>query len=526
MQNKLWGAPLKIPIFRRPIIRRAAHNDNGSAPAVIFIHGLDGSPAKTWAKMIATCLSDDAFSDFSIDCYAYPSRWSPPIFGRIANLQELSRGLDTEIRAHHSNRSELIIVAHSLGGLVARQYIVNTLKAQQRLLVAKLMLIAVPHTGATLANVATNIYGYHPQVTQLCKNADLLQIQNDDWVHLQAEKMLQVRYVVGGADSVVAPDSASPFMPTERVHTLIGSNHRSIVEPMNKDDTRYIVLKQFALSGTTPAIESPVSPVKSGRPPDVLFDLYSRQDELFYLPRPIDNRLRAASLAGHIWVTGVSGVGKTTAARRLIFESGCKLIQITLGGYHGLSPVGLFRAICVELSEGLKAESLPNADATIADLLIFAKRLLRDYGNAEALTILIEEIPLKGQTEFEEFLAQILRFMLALEADSALHNAVRLVFTSIYDPSNYGGRSEKLHEKLQFLEMQLWATEHLRALSRVIARELNPDLSSTDLDLIAEASAGSPRFVKTVFRHWRNGSHDGRSVPELLQRLTVDRRHG
>ncbi|WP_424628839.1 hypothetical protein [Bradyrhizobium sp. SYSU BS000235] len=520
------AATLRIPFFKRAIVRRNVKDDPGSSPAILFIHGLDGSPAKTWARMIATCVSDKAFDHFSLDCYAYPSRWSPPIFGRIANLHELSRGLETEIRARHSHRSELIIVAHSLGGLVARQYIINVLKSKQRQIATKLMLIAVPHTGATLANVATNIYGYHPQVSQLCKNADLLQIQNEDWIHLRAEGAVDVRYVIGGADSVVTPDSASPFQPSERVHTLIGSNHRSIVEPNDKDDTRYIVLKQFALEGNLSNLTAnSAQRVGTHRPADVLFDLYSKQDELFYLQRSSDERISVASTNGHIWITGNSGVGKTSAARRSIFSAGRQVAQIILAGYHGLTALGLFRAMCVELSESLGHDELPPASSTPAELLTFVKRMLRARTDGGSLTILVEEIPLGTKEDFDVFLGSILQMILVLEADARLHERIRLAFTSIHDPSRGAVGLEKLHEKLQFIDMSPWSLDDLTSLSRIIARELNPHLSSNEIGLIARAASGSPRYIKSIFRRWRNGTDGGRSVPELIESIAMEVRH-
>lgn len=477
--------------------------------------------------MITTCDSDKALERFSLDCYAYPSRWLPPSFGRIAGLNELSRGLETEIKVKHGGRSELIIVAHSLGGLVARQYIINSLKSKQRQPVTKLMLIAVPHTGATLANVATNIYGYHPQVTQLCKNADLLQVQNEDWVRLEAESAVNVRYVVGGADSVVAPDSANPFFASDRVHTIIGSNHRSIVEPTSKDDTRYIVLKQFALEGALSNLEAKATQeAVSQRPADVLFDVFSRQDEPFYIRRQFDERLNAASVQGHVWLTGESGVGKTSAARRSIFAAGNRSAQVILAGYQGLSPIGLFRALCVELSESLGHTEVPAANSTTAELLTFVKRLLRSSSNDKSLSILIEEIPLSTQPEFDEFLASTLQLMLVLDADDRLHNTIRFAFTSIYDPSGGAVRPEKLHEKLQLLGMPRWSTPDLRIMSQMISREMKLGLRDADLDLVAEWAMGSPRYVKSVFRHWRNGTDRGRSVSELIASLAVEVRHG
>jgi hypothetical protein len=276
-------------------------------PAVVFVHGLAGNPAKSWGKMISVCATDPAFDNYSLSCFSYPSkRFRIPFTSPIARLQELARGLETELETLHSERREVILVAHSLGGLIVRQYVMNAVKSNRPFIATKLMLFAVPNTGSALAAAAKTVPWDNGVLEQLGFNSDILDMLNEDWVRYAVETKLPVQYVVGGADTIVKPESARPFYGQDNVSTLVGQTHRSIVDATGIDDIRYAVLQKFALGNFDlykPAEIAKAEPAPLHRPADPLFDLYSAKDAEYYVHRDCDLFLTRGMSTGHVWVS-------------------------------------------------------------------------------------------------------------------------------------------------------------------------------------------------------------------------------
>lgn len=198
----------------RPIVAR----DGKPGPAILFVHGLGGSAATSWGRMFDICAHDEAFNSHTLDCYTYPSALIP-LLKRMPRLQALAQGLATELHLRHSGRTDVTLVGHSLGGLVARQYVLNKLKArpEKRPIASRLLLYAVPNTGAALAGIAKFLSWRGGHLRQLCREADVLDLLNEDWARLDVEANFPVRYVVAGLDGIVTRQSAMPYIGHDNV---------------------------------------------------------------------------------------------------------------------------------------------------------------------------------------------------------------------------------------------------------------------------------------------------------------------
>src|SRR5437660_11761604 len=119
---------------------------------------------------------------------------------------------------------------------------------------------------------------------------------NEDWIRFAIEEDVEVRYVIGGADTVVTRESACPYIGNDKVDTLIGSSHSDIIAPTGTEDIRFTVLRKFVAAAER---SSPANIPE--RAPDPVFDVYSLQDEPFYVHRPVDAFLRSAMSSGHVW---------------------------------------------------------------------------------------------------------------------------------------------------------------------------------------------------------------------------------
>jgi hypothetical protein len=157
-----------------------------------------------------------------------------------------------------------VLVCHSLGGLIARLYLINEVKHQRPVKVGKLILYAVPNNGAGLASAAKYVAWRHHQLAQLCRNSDLIEFLNEDWFRLKISRLVSVTYVVAGLDAAVSVESAKGFWDNPNVETVIDRGHIDVVKPVSSDDLPYIILRNT---------------IDERRTNDVMVDLSHQQGE-------------------------------------------------------------------------------------------------------------------------------------------------------------------------------------------------------------------------------------------------------
>lgn len=510
-----------LDLFFKPT-KQAPYTREGSTtgPAIVFIHGLSGTASSTWGNMMGLCSADPALSTYALASYSYPTALLRlPFMPRMPKLQQLAHGLATELETLHPNRKQIALVAHSLGGIVARQYLLSEIKAGRHPRITKLLLYAVPNTGASLAAFGGWLSWEHAHLTQLRPDSDVLDILNNDWINQGVENKVEVHYVVGGADRIVKPEGARPYFGQNNVSTLIGYNHRSIVAATGLSDIRYATLRRFILpESSQPKLTAQSIKVTPQQPAaDPLFDIYSAKDEPFYIKRDVDKHLLAAMTAGHVWVSGPSGVGKTAALRRSAISAGWRLKNLVLGPYQGEDPAGLLRAISVELGEAVGQADLPTRASGMAEVVAAFRRCARSLPDDVPSTILVEELPLPAGRPTHDFLTLIHNLILTVEADESIAGRIQLAFSSINDPSLDLGRGKgKVRETVQFLGFVPWSETELISLITMLTPIIQPDLPPSSQEAILQAAHGSPRFVKMVFRRWRLGANANLSLSQLL----------
>lgn len=156
---------------------------------VIFIHGLCGDAKTTWTNETTHfVLPQELARDFAnekhpayVMSFDYVSRLQGgPSILSIADHLEFEIG---ELLKAHSYRT-LRIVAHSMGGLVAREYILRRqARAHPQLKVTNLVLLATPNNGGELAELG-RLIPEHRQVQELThidKGNTYLESLNKDW---------------------------------------------------------------------------------------------------------------------------------------------------------------------------------------------------------------------------------------------------------------------------------------------------------------------------------------------------------
>ncbi|MCD4746105.1 MAG: response regulator [Bacteroidales bacterium] len=237
-----------ITILKEILNSRKEESAN-SNNLLLFTHGLGGSK-KRWQEMLNVIKDDRNFYlKFNDDTYEYRAPifimkfWTPS-----SKIQDISIGLKTHIDEKCSSYSNIILVCHSMGGLVARKYILEEYKAGRKINISKLLLYATPNNGAELAKLGKFISWRNNPIKQMCKDSDFIESLNEDWYKFKINDKLLVKYVLAGQDNIVSKENAIPIWGETNIARDDDKNHFSIGKPKNKYDLSYVILKNFALS--------------------------------------------------------------------------------------------------------------------------------------------------------------------------------------------------------------------------------------------------------------------------------------
>ena len=146
----------------------AAVNDHASGD-VVFVHGLGGDRLGTWRFSPEACwpqwLAED-FPNANVYCAGYHSSpMSHLVQGAGATLVDLGTMLADGLNSAKTKSPSLVLIGHSLGGLVIKQMLRllsdSSLPESKKLLgrIKSVVFIATPHMGAALAKSLKSILG-------------------------------------------------------------------------------------------------------------------------------------------------------------------------------------------------------------------------------------------------------------------------------------------------------------------------------------------------------------------------------
>jgi len=202
----------------------------------VFVHGLGSNSEKTWVGTPA--LPEVAAEILQTEplFYDYPTKKLRfNIFKKSKpKIQDLSQGLRSfiELRAPGA---EVVLVCHSMGGLVAKKMLVDVAKQISPVVVKKLLLFGTPNTGSELADLASMLSLRNFQLEQLSPKSEFIEELNRDWQDLAMAQQVDTHYVVGGEDTAVAIASARGQWGGTNVTTVIGADHSGVAAPDSRE---------------------------------------------------------------------------------------------------------------------------------------------------------------------------------------------------------------------------------------------------------------------------------------------------
>lgn len=239
---------------------RDAHNEN----AVIFIHGVlsNGSRAwgePSWPKLIA---QDSNLSRYDVHVFSYRTSISSGTY----SIADAADALYEELLEHELlAKKRLILVCHSMGGIVARRFLVsNQANLSERGISIGLFLVASPSLGSADANLIS-VLSYALKHTQAAAlrfsqaNTSLDELHRDFKTLLGAarpqifgrelieDRSISIKRWFGLKRQTVEPFSAAQYFnhPEHRPLKIPGSDHTSIAKPSTRDAPQHRALSRF-----------------------------------------------------------------------------------------------------------------------------------------------------------------------------------------------------------------------------------------------------------------------------------------
>lgn len=239
-------------------------NKDNVTSHVIFIHGLNGHPLDTWQSLLEPkeCWLNwldkdiDNVAVWTVGYEASISLWT----GAAMHLTDRARNvLERILLEPKLQAGKIILVGHSLGGLVIKQLLrtaegmVHKRKDVAGFLerINGIAFIATPHSGSDLASKGDRIRVLlrpTAATASLVRNdANLrdLNIWYRDWsdkfniTHL----ILTETQPTGIFGYIVKPDNSDPGLSTHPI--CIDANHETICKPKNSSSDIYLHIKKF-----------------------------------------------------------------------------------------------------------------------------------------------------------------------------------------------------------------------------------------------------------------------------------------
>lgn len=238
------------------IIRKA-----GKKNLLIFIHGFTGD-LNTWINSDKQSLPEMLLEDemikqnYDAGYFNYftklvdfkKTRFTQglvrTIFGSTSKskknigIKSLSDHLKSTIEIYCAEYENIILIAHSMGGLISKSYIINELEENGNTNVKLFLSLAVPHKGSNWANIGRKLSKSNPQIIDLMPMSQFLDEVTDKWVK-QKESIPNTVYFNGQYDEVVGENEAISYQTPKKLKVACNNNHFNICKPESKESIVY-----------------------------------------------------------------------------------------------------------------------------------------------------------------------------------------------------------------------------------------------------------------------------------------------
>lgn len=212
------------------------YRDWGNDAAVVFLHGFMGKATETWQNFPWYLANERSLIGWDVYSLGYESSLRldiPGIWTANPDLSILAKEFETALSlAPFVRYKALVIVAHSMGGLIAQRALLNSTQLTGR--IQHLFLFGTPSNGLVKAGLGR---WFSRQAHDMDANgtfiAKLKSDRAETWFG-SAPRSFGLHAVAGNLDQFVPPNSSIDPFPSE-CQVVIHGNHLDIVKPDSPD---------------------------------------------------------------------------------------------------------------------------------------------------------------------------------------------------------------------------------------------------------------------------------------------------
>lgn len=232
------------------------------------------------------------------------------------------------------------------------------------------------------------------------------------------------------------------------------------------------------------------------------FTNYNSDLEKHYLIRTIDSLFKnALKSPKNIWVSGEPGVGKTLLINRNLKISNLNFIPIDLTTSTKDNIDEYFQIINSEIITQKEIEN-PVENGNIYDSIAIN---LDKITNKGLLIISVDEVPIKNNDIFSEFLSGFIKISEKFSNTTKGHNQIKWVISTRINPDGYIKNlndclidKQKAVKHFFYKKLELWTTDELCSLITLLERNLNFRVSDGTKQNMIEISNGIPNTIKRI----------------------------
>lgn len=161
------------------------------------------------------------------------------------DIYKIANELKSAIRFKCKEYENIVIVAHSMGGLVAKALLLDDNNEEQLSKIKLFLSLAVPHSGSDWARLGKVVSKHNPQLINLEPLGDTVTELSHKWIEKEHPETV---YFVGNYDDIVCENSAIAFQTGYKdiVHT--DDDHLTISKPESKESLIYSAVETYLLT--------------------------------------------------------------------------------------------------------------------------------------------------------------------------------------------------------------------------------------------------------------------------------------
>lgn len=246
------------------------HKRKASKNLVIFIHGLNGGQDTWWNssyRAFPELLLEDRtikgkfdFAYFEYFSSLLPSsiglKQAKSIVGKLLGLQAkkieanlsiktISNLMLTELETYAREYKSIFIVAHSMGGLIAKHLVIAHKDKEVVKKIKLIVSLAVPHNGSSLAAIGKMLYPLLQIKEMDPLNADINSV-NQGWID-NKDANPKIVYFQGVHDNIVNQTSSVGYDVNDIEIKYCDDTHTSISKPESTESVVCMTVKNLLL---------------------------------------------------------------------------------------------------------------------------------------------------------------------------------------------------------------------------------------------------------------------------------------